>query len=163
ISSPNTPGLRKLHERAALEELIGRIVASNQALAHPRPVFVKISPDEGEAIEEVVAVGLAAGISGFIATNTTLARTNLQSTLASEAGGLRGRPVGSQSAKVAREIARLSKGRAALIAVGGVWSADDAYARIRAGATLVQIYTALVYHGPAVALQLKRGLARLLR
>jgi dihydroorotate dehydrogenase len=163
ISSPNTPGLRKLHERAALEEMLRLIASANQRLQEQRPIFLKISPDEGQAIGEVVEAGLAADITGFIATNTTLARDGLRSAKASETGGLSGQPLAAQAAGVAREIARLCAGRAPLIAVGGVFDAEDAYARIRAGATLVQIYTALVYRGPGAALALKRGLARLLR
>jgi dihydroorotate dehydrogenase len=164
ISSPNTPGLRKLHERAALEQLLGELARMNRGLAHPRPLLLKISPDEtAEQLAEVVAAGVAAAISGFIATNTTLDRSELRSPLAREAGGLSGRPLAERSRRVIAQLAALTGGRVPIIGVGGVSSADDAYAHIRAGASLVQLYTGLIYQGPGVSLAIKRGLAARLR
>ncbi|MFN8502695.1 quinone-dependent dihydroorotate dehydrogenase [Kouleothrix sp.] len=164
ISSPNTPGLRKLHERAALEQLLGELNALNRRMARPRPVFLKVSPDEAPAqLSEVVAAGLAAGVDGFIATNTTLARAGLRSPQSGEAGGLSGRPLAAPARQVIEQIHRFSEGRAPIIGVGGVASAADAYAHIRAGASLVQLYTSLIYAGPGLVYQLKRELAALLR
>lgn len=163
ISSPNTPGLRKLHERAALEQLVTALAETNRAMPQPRPLFLKVSPDESDAqIETVVDVGLAAGFSGFIATNTTVAREGLQSARAVEVGGLSGQPLAAKARRTLQQIARQTTGRVPLIAVGGIADAEEAYARIRAGASLVQIYTALVYHGPGIAGLLAQGLAQLL-
>ena len=164
ISSPNTPGLRRLHERAALDELLGALVSLNRRLAQPRPLFLKVSPDESPAqLEQVVSAGCAAGISGFIATNTTLSRAGLSSPLAAETGGLSGPPLAERALAAVVTIFRLTEGRLPIVGVGGVASGADAYARIRAGATLVQLYTALIYHGPGLPATIARDLARLLR
>jgi dihydroorotate dehydrogenase len=164
ISSPNTPGLRKLHERNALDMLLGELVALNRRLACPRPLFLKVSPDEPRArLEEVVRAGCAAGIAGFIATNTTLDRSQLRSPLAGEMGGLSGRPLAPRAQHAAAQIYALTSGRLPIIGVGGVASGPDAYARIRAGASLVQLYTGMIYAGPGIAAAIKRDLARLLR
>jgi dihydroorotate dehydrogenase len=110
-----------------------------------------------------VAGGLAAGVAGFIATNTTLAREGLRGAAAGETGGLSGHPLAARAQAVAQQVFRLAGGQAALIAVGGVSGAEDTYRRILAGASLVQLYTALVYQGPGVAGQIARGLAQRLR
>jgi dihydroorotate dehydrogenase len=162
ISSPNTPGLRRLHERAALEELLGALAAANRRLA--RPLFLKVSPDETPAqLEEVVRAGCAAGIAGFIATNSTLGRAGLQGRHARESGGLSGQPLAALAHAATAQIYRLLGGRLPVIGVGGIASAADAYARIRAGASLVQIYTGLIYAGPGLVGAINRGLAELLR
>jgi dihydroorotate dehydrogenase len=164
ISSPNTPGLRRLHERAALEELLGVLAAANHRLVRPRPLFLKISPDETPAqIEEVVRAGCDTGIAGFIATNTTVSRTGLRSPLAGEAGGLSGQPLAPAAQAATAQLYRLAGGRRSVIAVGGIASAAEAYARIRAGASLVQLYTGLIYEGPGLVRAINGGLARLLR
>jgi dihydroorotate dehydrogenase len=164
ISSPNTPGLRRLHERAALEDLLGALVALNRRLVHPRPLFLKVSPDESpEQLEQVVSAACAAGIAGFIATNTTLSREGLHSRLAGETGGLSGRPLAERAWQTVATIFRLTGGRLPIVGVGGVASGADAYARIRAGASLVQLYTALIYQGPSLPVSIARDLARLLR
>jgi dihydroorotate dehydrogenase len=164
ISSPNTPGLRKLHERAALEELVLALAEANRRLHQPRPLFLKLSPDETEAqIETVIDVGMAAGLSGFIATNTTLAREGLRGTHAGETGGLSGAPLAAKARATIERVAAQTAGRIPLIAVGGIADAEEAYARIRAGASLVQIYTSLVYRGPGAPSLIMRDLATLLR
>lgn len=164
ISSPNTPGLRQLHERAALESLLGELAALNRRLPRPRPLFLKVSPDEAPAqLDDVVRAGCAAGIGGFIATNTTLAREGLRSPLGRESGGLSGRPLAAQAQATTGRIYRMVGGSIPVIGVGGIASAEDAYARIRAGATLVQIYTGMIYEGPGLPRAIKRGLAQLLR
>jgi dihydroorotate dehydrogenase len=164
ISSPNTPGLRRLHERAALDELLGELALLNRRLARPRPLFLKVSPDESPAqLEQVVGAACEAGIAGFIATNTTVARDGLVSRLAGEAGGLSGRPLAERARQTVATIFGLTAGRLPIIGVGGVASGADAYVRIRAGASLVQIYTAMIYHGPSLPSMIARDLARLLR
>jgi dihydroorotate dehydrogenase len=164
ISSPNTPGLRRLHERAALAALLGDLTTQNRRMPQPRPLFLKVSPDEPPAqLEEVVQAGCEAGIAGFIATNTTLARTGLSNPLASETGGLSGRPLAHDAQRVVARIYDLTGGRLPVVGVGGIASAEDAYARIRAGASLVQLYTGIIYEGPGLIYAIKRGLARLLR
>ncbi|HWQ15990.1 MAG TPA: quinone-dependent dihydroorotate dehydrogenase, partial [Roseiflexaceae bacterium] len=121
ISSPNTPGLRQLHERAALEELLGALAERNRALPRPRLLFLKISPDETAAtIEEVVAAGRAAGCAGFVAVNTTLAREGLRGRAAREAGGLSGRPLAARTRDMVAHIYRLTGGELPVIGVGGV-------------------------------------------
>jgi dihydroorotate dehydrogenase len=164
ISSPNTPGLRQLHERQALETLLTTLTHANRQAAHPRPLMLKVSPDESdEQIEMVVGVGLAAGFSGFIATNTTLDRAKLRSAAAEESGGLSGAPLAKRSLAVTQQIARLCRGKASVVSVGGIHTGQDAYQRIRGGASLVQCYTALVYHGPTIARQINREIAVCLR
>ncbi len=164
ISSPNTPGLRRLHERAALDELLGELVRLNRRLKQPRPLFLKVSPDESPAqLEQVVGATCAAGIAGFIATNTTLSRDGLVSPLAGEAGGLSGRPLAERARQTVATIFGLTAGRMPIVGVGGVVSGAEAYARIRAGASLVQLYTAMIYHGPSLPSAIARDLARRLR
>jgi len=164
ISSPNTPGLRRLHERAALDELLGELVRINRRLARPRPLFLKISPDESPAqLEQVVSAASAAGIAGFIATNTTVSRDTIVSPLAEQVGGLSGQPLAERARQTVASIFGMTAGRLPIIGVGGVSSGADAYARIRAGASLVQLYTALIYEGPALIYTIKRDLVRLLR
>jgi dihydroorotate dehydrogenase len=164
ISSPNTPGLRRLHERAALEALLGELARLNRGLAAPRPLFLKLSPDETpEQLADVVRAGAAARIAGLIATNTTLAREGLRGRYAGETGGLSGWPLRERARGTIGALSSLTAGTLPIIGVGGVFSAADAYGHIRAGASLVQIYTALIYRGPTLIYTIKRGLARMLR
>lgn len=161
ISSPNTPGLRQLHETAALRELLDTLIKANQ---WHRPIFLKISPDETHAqLEQVVATAIEAGISGIIATNTTLARPTLTSANANETGGLSGEPLKQPALDTLRVVAQVTAQRVPIIGVGGISRAADVYARLKAGASAVQLYTALVYHGPAIASRLTWGLAALMR
>jgi dihydroorotate dehydrogenase len=165
VSSPNTPGLRDLQTREALEALLRELVAAREATQHPAPLLVKIAPDLSEPERsDVAAVALASGIDGIIVSNTTVTRpSELRGPRASEAGGLSGLPLFAPSTEVLRDMYRLTHGRLPLIGVGGVASADDAYAKIRAGASLVQLYTALVFEGPGLLGQIKSGLAERLR
>jgi dihydroorotate dehydrogenase len=163
VSSPNTPGLRALQGRAELEDLLGRVLA---ALPEPAPpLLVKIAPDlTAEDKADIAAVALSLGISGLIATNTTIARpAGLKGAARSEAGGLSGRPLFGPSTAVLGDLYRLTEGKIPLIGVGGIASGADAYRKIRAGASLVQLYTGLVYGGPALVGRIKTELARLLR
>ena len=139
------------------------MTAANRALARPVPLFLKIAPDLAEPeLAELVAVALDAGIAGIVATNTTLARDGLRSRHAGEAGGLSGRPLFARSTAVLARVHALTDGRLPLIGVGGIGSAEDAYAKIRAGASAVQLYTALVYDGLALVPRILAGLDALL-
>lgn len=163
VSSPNTPGLRALQGRAELEELLGRVLA---ALPDPAPpLLVKIAPDLTEEDKaDIAAVALSMNISGLIATNTTIARPEgLKGAAKDETGGLSGRPLFDPSKAVLRDLYRLTEGKVPLIGVGGVSSGADAYRKIRAGASLVQLYTGLIYGGPALIPRIKNELVQLLR
>ncbi|MEL6576674.1 MAG: quinone-dependent dihydroorotate dehydrogenase [Pseudomonadota bacterium] len=163
ISSPNTERLRDLQGPAALDALLARAMAAMSELAAPPPLFLKIAPDLDEAgLDAIADAAIRHGLAGIIATNTTLARDGLRSAAAAEAGGLSGRPLLAPSTAVLKSVAMRTKGQLALIGVGGVASADDAYAKIRAGASAVQLYTALAYRGLGLAAEIAQGLDRLL-
>jgi len=162
VSSPNTPGLRALQSGAALTELLGRTREARAALPGRHPVFLKVAPDlddaEIEAIADAVAV---AHFDGVIVSNTTLARPeSLTSSHRGEAGGLSGAPLMSASTQVLALFHAAAKGRFALIGVGGVASGADAYAKIKAGASAVQLYSALVFQGPGLVSAIRRDLAQ---
>ena len=166
ISSPNTPGLRALQTKAALEELLGRIVATAASLPQGQavPMFLKVAPDlEDAEIEAIADVVAASGLAGVIVSNTTLSREGLLSPLAGEAGGLSGAPLTTLSTQVLRRFRRAADGRFLLIGAGGIGSGADAYAKIRAGASAVQLYSALAYEGPGLVVRIKRELAQRLR
>jgi dihydroorotate dehydrogenase len=165
ISSPNTPGLRDLQRGDILGDLLRRLLAARDDAAPGTPLLVKIAPDLlPEERTDIAAVAGPSGIDGLIVANTTVARPpGLKSAVASEQGGLSGRPLFAPSTALLGEIYRLTQGKIPLIGVGGVASAADAYAKIRAGASLVQLYTALVFEGPALIGRIKRGLDELLR
>ncbi len=167
VSSPNTPGLRALQGRDQLVRIVGQVRAALAALppaARP-PLLVKIAPDLSAAdMTEIAAVAVELELAGLIVGNTTVARPEtLTGADRGEAGGLSGRPLFAPSTRVLGEIYRLTGGRVPLIGVGGVGSAADAYAKIRAGASLVQLYTALIYRGPGLVAEIKAGLAARLR
>jgi dihydroorotate dehydrogenase len=163
VSSPNTPGLRALQGRAELLRLIERVRSGLAGRA--LPLVLKIAPDLGEEdLADIAAVALEQQLDGLIATNTTVARPpGLGGRHRDEAGGLSGRPLFVPSTQVLGRVYRLTKGRLPLIGVGGLASGADAYAKIRAGASLVQLYTALVYEGPGLVQRIKAELATLLR
>ena len=167
VSSPNTPDLRKLQESERLGRLLETLQKRNQQLATqanrpPTPLLVKIAPDltDGEVVE-VARVAQAVGVAGLIATNTTIARTGLRSSI-SEEGGLSGKPLTKRATEVLRILFRAVEGKLPLIGVGGIFSAEDAYSRIRAGASLIQVYTGLIYQGPLLPRRIVQGLPRLL-
>ena len=164
ISSPNTPGLRGLQDRASLEALLTACGAADRA---GKPVFLKVAPDlDAEAIADIVDVvrGPGAWLSGLIVSNTTLARPDtLKNVHKGETGGLSGAPLMAPSTEVLAAFARALKGEFDLIGAGGVANAQDAYAKIRAGAHAVQLYSAMVYEGPGLAEAINRGLPGLLR
>ena len=166
VSSPNTPGLRALQTKAALEELLGRLgEAADELPAESRvPMFLKVAPDlaPGE-VETITEAACAHGLSGVIVSNTTVSRPPLKSRHAAETGGLSGAPLFALSTRVLAEFAAASAGRLALVGVGGIASGADAYAKIRAGASAVQLYSALVFEGPGLVERIKRELAERLR
>lgn len=161
VSSPNTEKLRDLQGRDALAALLAGVVDTNATLPRPIPIFLKIAPDLTESeISDVAEVANTSGISAIIATNTTLDRHGLHGPHAQEKGGLSGQPVFEKSTRV---LARLSaQTDLPLIGVGGIASADQAYAKIRAGASALQIYTGLVYGGLSMVSDILRGLDTLL-
>jgi len=166
ISSPNTPGLRALQTRAALEELLGRAAEARDALPADRavPLFLKVAPDlEDAEIETIVETVLAFRLSGIIVANTTVSRPALHSSQAGEAGGLSGAPLRDLAQSVLGRFSAAAAGRLPLVGAGGIASGADAYARIRAGASAVQLYSALVYEGPGLAVRIGRDLASRLR
>jgi dihydroorotate dehydrogenase len=166
ISSPNTPGLRALQTRAALEELLGRLAEARDALpASGRvPMFLKVAPDlEAGEIEAIVDACVAQGLAGIMVSNTTIGRPALASRFREEAGGLSGAPLAELSTQVLRAFMQAAAGRLALVGVGGIGSGADAYAKIRAGASAVQLYSALVFEGPGLVTRIKHDLAARLR
>ncbi len=163
VSSPNTERLRDLQGREALDALLARVMEAKAGLGGGKPVFLKIAPDLAEIeLAGIAELAEAHGLDGVIATNTTLARDGLTSRHRAEAGGLSGQPLFARSTEVLRLIYRLTEGRLPLIGVGGVATAEQAYAKIRAGASAVQLYTAMVYGGIGLPARIARGLDRLL-
>ena len=162
VSSPNTPGLRDLQRRDALDELVARVVGARDEAAPRRPVLIKIAPDlDLRALDDVVAVCAARGVDGMIVSNTTIARSpSLRDPNAREAGGLSGRPLFAPSTRMLARTFLRCEGAFALIGCGGVDDADSALAKIEAGAALVQLYTGLVYRGPSLIGEILDGLAR---
>lgn len=163
VSSPNTPGLRDLQGEAALDDLIARTLAARDAAcagAAPTAMLLKIAPDLEEAdLDGIVAVALRRGVDGLIVANTTTARPDtLRSPHRSEAGGLSGRPVFARSTRLLAQAAQRLEGRIPLIGVGGVEDWRGALAKIEAGASLVQLYTAMIYEGPGLIAAIKEGL-----
>lgn len=163
VSSPNTEKLRDLQGPAALQALLEGVLEARSDLPKPIPVFLKIAPDlNDEELSGVAEVALSSGIDGIIATNTTLSRDGLRSRHANEAGGLSGAPLFERSTRVLARLSQLTDGALPLIGVGGIGCAEQAYAKIRAGATAVQLYTALVYGGLSLVQDIAEGLDALL-
>ena len=163
VSSPNTERLRDLQGRAALLALLAGVMEARDALTRPIPVFLKIAPDLSEAeLADVAEVALGSGLAGLIATNTTVSREGLKSRHRGEAGGLSGAPLFERATRVLARLSELTQGRLPLVGVGGVGSAEEAYEKIRAGASAVQLYTAMVYEGISLAPRIARGLDALL-
>ncbi len=167
ISSPNTPGLRDLQRREPLLELLGVIKEERKKACgnHPPPILVKLAPDlDSAAQEELAQALLEAQIEGIILTNTTLDRPDyLPKDFAAQKGGLSGKPVRDKSTSAIRNFYRLTKGEIPIIGAGGISSGKDAYEKIKAGASLVQLYSSLVFQGPDVIRYVKLELADLLK
>ena len=163
VSSPNTESLRDLQGPAALAALLAGVMAARADLPRPIPVFLKIAPDLGpDDLAQIAEVALTSGLSGIIATNTTLDRRGLKSASRDETGGLSGAPLFEKSTTVLARLSQLTDGKLTLIGVGGVSSAEEAYQKIRAGASAVQIYTAMVYQGLSLIPRITSGLDALL-
>jgi dihydroorotate dehydrogenase len=168
VSSPNTPGLRTLQDRAPLTQILRILIDANQELAEksqskPRPILLKIAPDLGDSqLEEIVELTRELNLAGLIATNTTLSRSGLRTSAERVeqigAGGLSGAPLRSRSLEVVRFLYSRLQGQIPIIGVGGVFSGEDAWNMISAGAALVQAYTGFIYSGPTLARDINRYL-----
>lgn len=165
VSSPNTPGLRDLQGEERLAAILDAIAATRATLPRKPPLLVKIAPDLAEAaLGPIVEACASRGVAGLIVSNTTIARpASLRSRHARQAGGLSGAPLFTRSTEVLRKVHRLARGRLTLVGVGGIATAEGAYAKIRAGASLVQMYTGFAYAGPVLPRRIADGLAALLR
>jgi len=160
ISSPNTPGLRALQDKGALDDLLAAVTEARGA---GPPIFLKVAPDlEAAEIDDIARAAIDHKIDALIVANTTISRPILQSRHRGEAGGLSGAPLKALALQRLRDFARATRGALPLIAAGGIENGVDAFDRIRAGASLVQLYTALVYRGPGLAEEINRELKRLL-
>jgi len=164
VSSPNTPGLRDLQGEERLAAILDAIAAKRATLDRTPPLLVKIAPDlADDALGPIVNACLTRGVAGLIVSNTTIARPKLASAHAHEAGGLSGAPLFEPSTEVLRKVFRIARGRLVLVGVGGIATAEQAYAKIRAGASLVQMYTGFAYAGPVLPRRIADGLAALLK
>ena len=163
VSSPNTPNLRALQEKEPLQNLLLRLQSLNAAKPTQKPILLKIAPDlTDEQLDDVIEIVLSTKIAGLIATNTTLTREGLVSeeTLKSQQGGLSGKPVRARSTEVIAYIHQKSNGQIPIIGVGGIHAADDALEKLRAGASLVQIYTGFIYEGPGLIKEINQGIVQ---
>jgi dihydroorotate dehydrogenase len=164
VSSPNTERLRDLQGAAALTGLLSGVMDVRAELARPIPIFLKIAPDlNRDELAEIASVAMLAGIDAIIATNTTLSRDGLHGPHSGQTGGLSGKPLFEKSTRVLAKLSELTGGELPLIGVGGIGSAQDAYTKIRAGASAVQLYTAMVFSGLSLAANIARGLDELLK
>ncbi len=163
ISSPNTVGLRRLQGREMLEQLLGAIQKERENISLGRgghaPILVKIAPDlSDDELDDAVGVILDKGMDGIIATNTTLARDGLMSKNQGESGGLSGSPLKVRSEAVLRQVVKLVNGKVPIVSVGGIMNPDDAKKKLALGASLVQVYTGLVYRGPNLVKEIVEGI-----
>jgi len=162
ISSPNTPGLRALQDEGALTVLLDAVLEARGGSGPP--VFLKVAPDlEPADVEAIARIALDKRLGALIVSNTTISRPPLRSPLAGESGGLSGAPLGELALQRLRDFRKATAGALPLVGVGGTTSAEDAWQRIRAGASLVQLYSAMVYEGPGIARRIVRGLEALMR
>jgi len=162
VSSPNTPNLRELQKAENLEELLGELQKRNRELS-AKPLLVKIAPDLSESeIEAITDIAQRLSLAGIIATNTTISRENLKTKI-NETGGLSGKPLQKKSNDVIKKIYQYSNGKLPIIGVGGIFTAEDAFAKIACGASLLQAYTGFVYQGFGFAREINSGLIRILK
>lgn len=165
ISSPNTPGLRALQDEGALTELLEAVIEARAQVApdNPPPIFLKVAPDlEPADIDAIARIALDKELGALIVSNTTISRPSLRSRHADEAGGLSGAPLKPLALQRVRDFRNATGGKIPLVGVGGIASAEDAWARIKAGASLIQLYSAMVYEGPGLGAKIVRGLERLM-
>lgn len=166
VSSPNTPGLRALQDESALAALIDGVIDARDAVAgaNPPPVFLKVAPDlEPADIDAIARIALDRKLGALIVSNTTISRPALKSRHAGETGGLSGAPLRELALQRVRDFRKATGGEIPLVGVGGIATAEHAWERIRAGASLVQIYSAMVYEGPGLGARIARGIERLMR
>lgn len=167
VSSPNTPGLRQMQQKDSLKDLLSEVVKANRSLDFPKPIFLKLSPDLTEAeLKDICTIikKKECKIDGLIVSNTTVDRSMvLNSPLQTEEGGLSGKPLKEKSTKMIEDVYKLTKGEVSIIGVGGVSSGQDAYEKILAGASAVQIYSSFIYHGPPIVTSVKKELDELLQ
>lgn len=168
VSSPNTPGLRQLQDKGPLLEIFKSLQDAKKRFRISKPLLLKIAPDlTNGQLDDIVAIALVTKIDGLIATNTTISREGLKTDARQIAqigeGGLSGRPITKRATEIIRYLYRSMQGRIPIIGVGGIFSAEDAYEKIKAGANLVQVYTGIVYEGPILVKKIKQGLVRLLK
>ena len=158
VSSPNTPGLRELQEKQPLKNLLGTLQARNEKNGTSRPILLKIAPDLTDSqLDDIIEIVTETGIAGVIATNTTISREGLVSNLKTESGGLSGKPLTKRSTEVIRYLSEKSNNAFPIIGVGGIHSPEDAVEKIRAGASLVQIYTGFIYEGPGLIKRINKA------
>lgn len=163
VSSPNTEKLRDLQGKDALSALLTGVIATRDDLERRIPVFLKIAPDlNSDELQDIAEVAVETGIDAVITTNTTLSREGLHSAHKGEAGGLSGAPLFEKSTRVLAQLSQLLNGQIPLVGVGGISTAEQAYAKICAGASAVQLYTAMIYHGMSLAGDIAHGLDELL-
>lgn len=163
VSSPNTPGLRELQEKEPLTALLSRLQALNKAKPATKPILLKIAPDLSDAqLDDIIDIVRDTGLAGIIATNTTISREGLQTGAAQVsaigAGGLSGQPLKERATEVIRYLHRRSEGKIPIIGVGGINGAADAIEKLEAGASLVQVYSGLVFEGPTLIKKIKKGI-----
>ena len=170
VSSPNTPNLRELQEKSLLHDLLSSVQGKNRELAErakieAKPVFVKIAPDmEFSQVDEIIEVVERAQLTGIVATNATaFMRETLKSPKGQEPGGLSGRPITAKDTAFVSHVYKSTRGRLPIIGVGGIFTAEDAYEKIKSGASAVQIYTGWIYEGPGAVKRINLGLTRLLK
>jgi len=162
VSSPNTPGLRALQDEGALAALLDGVLAARASNAVP--IFLKVAPDlEPADVDAIARIAMDRKLAGLIVANTTISRPHLRSAFAGESGGLSGAPLRELALARLRDFRKATGGAIPLIGVGGITTAEDAWTRIRAGASLVQLYTAMIYEGPGIARNITGGLEALLR
>ncbi|MBS1248472.1 MAG: Dihydroorotate dehydrogenase (quinone) [Chloroflexi bacterium] len=158
VSSPNTVGLRRLQARDRLEDLLAQLAAARRWSPFPRPILVKLAPDLTDAeLDDALGAVMDMGMDGVIATNTTVKRQGLRSPVREENGGLSGAPLRQRSTAMVREIYRRTKGELPIVGVGGIASPEDVQEKLDAGASLVQVYTGLIYRGPGLVREIVEG------
>lgn len=163
VSSPNTPGLRELQDKEPLMKILNRLKELNHQLGSPKPLLLKIAPDlTNSQLDDIVEIINTTGIEGLVATNTTIDRSSLKTSKDEVdnigAGGLSGKPLRARATEVIKYLNDKSKGSFPIIAVGGIYTAEDAIEKLNAGAALVQVYTGFIYEGPAIARNICKGL-----
>jgi dihydroorotate dehydrogenase len=159
VSSPNTPNLRELQDKEPLMKLLSRLMEENRSKEKAKPILLKIAPDlSDDQLMDIIDIVRETGISGVIATNTTISRDGLESVNRKEAGGLSGKPLRDRSTEVIRFLHKNSRGLFPIIGVGGIHSPEDALEKIRSGASLVQVYTGFIYEGPGLVKKINKAL-----